>query len=96
MEVESCCSIEASGSGLTKGFRTSSLDVQDRVGNARAAAVVVVEETTTVCRRSRIEGWVLRERKTEGGYVSGGRGWVGKWKEVALLKAQGTEGARAG
>lgn len=43
--------------------------------------VVVVEETTTVCRMSRIEGWVLRERKTaEGGYVSGGRGWVGKWK----------------
>lgn len=48
---------------------------------------VVVEETTTVCRMSRIEGWVLRERKTEGGYVSGGKGCVGKWKRWLFIKS---------
>jgi hypothetical protein len=34
--------------------------------------LVVVGETTTVCRMSRIEGWVLRERK-DGGWICVGR-----------------------
>lgn len=54
--------------GLWVGSNQRVPDLESRClrpsgGNARAAAVVVVEETTTVCRMSRIEGWVLRERK---------------------------------
>jgi hypothetical protein len=46
--------------------------------------LVVVEETTTVCRVSRIEGWVLRERK-DGGWICVGRKRVrGKMGEVAF------------
>lgn len=50
---------------------------------------VVVGETTTVCRMSRIKGWVLRERKD--GRVGMCREEEGAWENGRggfLLKAQ--------